>query len=162
MLLCFTCYSVEFVSVKMDLPEYFSLLHWLDGVDVKLSPCIHYNFRGSWKFGVHKSIEIRLVMKPSFITIPIVAYIYELTMYFVNKFFKAPDYILIGKNLLGLNCFKDLYFSLFDASDKLEASLYKNNPIYPNISMHILPTVLYTFPKVLTRRICLTTKSYFS
>ena len=54
-------------------------------------------------------------MKPSFITIPIVAYIYELTTYFVNKFFKAPDYILIGKNLLGLNCFKDLYFSLFDA-----------------------------------------------
>ena len=145
MLLCFTCYMyyVEFVSVKMDLPEYFSLLHWLDDVDVKLSPCIHYNFRGSWKFGIHKSIEIRLVMKPSFITIPIVAYIYELTMYFVNKFFKAPDYILIGKNLLGLNCFKDLYFSLFDASDKLEASLYKNNPIYPNISMHILPTYIY-------------------
>ena len=99
MLLCFTCYSVEFVSVKMDLSEYFSLLHWLDDVDVKLSPCIHYNFRGSWKFGIHKSIEIRLVMKPSFITIPIVAYIhiYELTMYFVNKFFKAPDCILIGK-----------------------------------------------------------------
>lgn len=29
-----------------------------NGVDVKLSPCIHYNFRGSWKFGIHKSIEI--------------------------------------------------------------------------------------------------------
>ena len=28
------------------------------------------------------------------------------------------------------------------------------NPLHPNISLHILYTVLYTFPKVLTRRIC--------
>ena len=35
-------------------------------------------------------------------------------------------------------------------------------PLQPNISMHILHTVLYTFLKVLTRRICLTIKSFFS
>ena len=35
------------------------------------------------------------------------------------------------------------------------------NPFHLNISMHILHTVLYTFPKVLTRRICLTVKSFF-
>ena len=29
------------------------------------------------------------------------------------------------------------------------------NPLHPNISMHILHTVLHTFPKRLTRRICL-------
>ena len=29
------------------------------------------------------------------------------------------------------------------------------NPLHPNISMHILHTVLYIFPKLLTRRICL-------
>ena len=29
-------------------------------------------------------------------------------------------------------------------------------PLHPNISIHILHTVLYTFPKMLTRRICLT------
>ena len=29
------------------------------------------------------------------------------------------------------------------------------NPLHPNISVHILHTVLYTFPKVLTRRISL-------
>ena len=34
------------------------------------------------------------------------------------------------------------------------------NPFHPNISMHILHTVLYTFPTVLTRRICLTIKSF--
>ena len=28
------------------------------------------------------------------------------------------------------------------------------NPLHTNISMHILQTVLYTFLKVLTRRIC--------
>ena len=36
------------------------------------------------------------------------------------------------------------------------------NPLYPNINMHIFYTVIYTFPKVLTRRICLTIKSFFS
>ena len=36
------------------------------------------------------------------------------------------------------------------------------NPLYPNISTHILHTVLFTFPKVLTRRICLTIKSLCS
>ena len=35
------------------------------------------------------------------------------------------------------------------------------NPLQPNISMHILHTVLYTSPKVLTRRICLRIKSFF-
>ena len=29
------------------------------------------------------------------------------------------------------------------------------SPLHPTISMHILRTVLYTFPKVLTGRICL-------
>ena len=32
-------------------------------------------------------------------------------------------------------------------------------PLHPYIIVHILHTVLYTFPKVLTRRICLTIKS---
>ena len=34
-------------------------------------------------------------------------------------------------------------------------------PLHPNISMHILHTVLYMFLKVLTMRICLTIKSLF-
>ena len=37
-----------------------------------------------------------------------------------------------------------------------------NSPPNPNISMHILHTVLYTFPVVLTRRICLTIKGFLS
>ena len=32
---------------------------------------------------------------------------------------------------------------------------------HPNISRDILNTVLYTFPKVLTRRICVAIKSFF-
>ena len=36
------------------------------------------------------------------------------------------------------------------------------NPLHPKISMHILHTVLYTFPLVLTRRICLKIKSFFT
>ena len=34
------------------------------------------------------------------------------------------------------------------------------NPLHPNISMHILHTALYTFPKVLTGRICLPIKRF--
>ena len=30
------------------------------------------------------------------------------------------------------------------------------NPLHPNISMHILHTVLYTFSNILMRRTCLT------
>ena len=36
------------------------------------------------------------------------------------------------------------------------------NPLQPNIRLHILYTVVCTFPKVLTRRICLPIKSFFS
>ena len=39
--------------------------------------------------------------------------------------------------------------------------LYLLSPFIPNIGMHILPTVLYTFLKVLTRRLCLLIKSFF-
>lgn len=36
------------------------------------------------------------------------------------------------------------------------------NPLHLNISMHILDTVIFTFPNVPTRRICLAIKSVFS
>ena len=36
------------------------------------------------------------------------------------------------------------------------------NPLPPDISVHILHTIHYTFPKVLTRRICLIITSCFS
>ena len=35
------------------------------------------------------------------------------------------------------------------------------NPLQPNITMYIVHTALNTFPKVLTRRICLTIKNFF-
>ena len=35
------------------------------------------------------------------------------------------------------------------------------DPLHPNIIMHILHTVLYTLPEVLTRRIRLLIKSFF-
>ena len=41
-------------------------------------------------------------------------------------------------------------------------TLYTLTLQHPNISMHILHTVLYTFPNVLARRICLTIKRFFS
>ena len=34
--------------------------------------------------------------------------------------------------------------------------------LHPNISIYFFHTVLYTFPMALTKRICLTIKSFFS
>ena len=39
--------------------------------------------------------------------------------------------------------------------------LLQVNPLHPNISTHIFHTVLCTIPKALTRRICLTIRSFF-
>ena len=46
----------------------------------------------------------------------------------------------------------------------LSANIWKAffNPLHPEISMHILHSVLHKFPKVLIRRICLTIKSFLS
>ena len=44
----------------------------------------------------------------------------------------------------------------------MHVSLKFFNPQHHNISMHILHNVLYLFPKVLRRRICLTIKSFLS
>ena len=45
---------------------------------------------------------------------------------------------------------------------KVKDVFHRLHFLHPNISMHILPTVLYRFPMALTRRICLTIKSVFS
>ena len=43
-------------------------------------------------------------------------------------------------------------------SDRVDKS---SSPLHPNISMYIIQTDLYIIPKVLTKRICLTIKSFF-
>ena len=40
-------------------------------------------------------------------------------------------------------------------------ALNRNSPLHPNISIHILHTVLYTLAMMYTRRICLTIMSCF-
>ena len=47
-------------------------------------------------------------------------------------------------------------------NDWISNGLGHFSSLHPNISMQILHTVLYRFLKVLTRRICLTIKSFFS
>ena len=51
----------------------------------------------------------------------------------------------------------------FSESTTLEYWLVKicNSDFHPNMSMHILHTVLYTFPKVLAGRMYSTIKSFF-
>ena len=48
-----------------------------------------------------------------------------------------------------------------DYSTILNKFMLLTHPSHPNISMHILHTVLYTFPMVLTRRLCVIITSVF-
>ena len=57
-------------------------------------------------------------------------------------------------------CF--LWLCWHDLVEKVPGnSTFYYNYLHPNISKDILHTVLYTFSMLLTRRICLTTKSFF-
>ena len=56
------------------------------------------------------------------------------------------------------NAFNTTQF-LLDGFHKTNSNCFFN-PLHLNIGMHILHTVLYTFTKVLTRRICLTIRAY--
>ena len=53
--------------------------------------------------------------------------------------------------------------NLLETCLRITWSIYRAafNLLRPNISMHILHTALYTFPKMLTRRIWLPIKSFF-
>ena len=52
-----------------------------------------------------------------------------------------------------------LTWSKFGKREVRCQQLMRVKPFYPNINMHILHTCLYTFPKVLSMKICLTIKS---
>ena len=59
-------------------------------------------------------------------------------------------------------CFS-VTFCWHDLVEKVPGnSTFYYNSLHPNISKDILHTVLYTFSMLLTRRICLTIKSFFS
>ena len=67
--------------------------------------------------------------------------------------------LTIGHYIVAWSIYLEKKLELVCSSWKLVISL---NPLYPNINMHILYTVLQTFPKVLTKKICLTIQSFLS
>ena len=62
--------------------------------------------------------------------------------------------------VLQMMCFSTIVVSVLICEKWLIASpswqVISLNPLHLNTSMHVLHTVLYTLPKVLTRRICVT------
>ena len=56
-------------------------------------------------------------------------------------------------------CLNGNLLPLFELSDVVNIL---PNPLRPDISMHILHTVHYTFHKLLPRRICIVIKGFFS
>ena len=80
--------------------------------------------------------------------------IQRLAFLLINGYKQA--YQLVVKDTVDL---KKVLKHLFDIHIYI-SHIYCLNPLHPNISLHILHTALYTFPKVLKRRICLPIKSF--
>ena len=84
-----------------------------------------------------------------------------------QKCYKVHDYELIRPKNIWI-CSPYLSYKKWEKIFHMSPSMTSNqgtlilNPLYPNIIMHILHTVLYTFLMVLTRRIYLKIKSSFS
>ena len=57
------------------------------------------------------------------------------------------------------NYMQSLYGAFIKAGNHEGATFQKFNLLHPYFSIHLLHTVLYTFPKELPRRICLTIKT---
>ena len=77
---------------------------------------------------------------------------------------QTPRTLLNSRHYLLKNCRidigkRDRFIIILIHAKICNGSKYHVNPLHPDISMHILYTALYTFPKVLTRRICLTIKN---
>ena len=84
--------------------------------------------------------------------------------YFVNcryivSFFSSKPNKIYYSSCFDLKWFGSRWSSI-KPNQKLRGASSLNS-LHPNISIHILHTVLYTFPKVLKRRICLLIKSFF-
>ena len=60
-----------------------------------------------------------------------------------------------------VNRIREVVSFKLDREGSRERTLTNLNPLHCYIIMHIPSTVLQTFLKVLTRRICLTIKSFF-
>ena len=69
---------------------------------------------------------------------------------------------LASANLVFENSFLGSHVSIKTQKAVLYNQKLTLDPFHPNISIHILHTVLYTFPQVLTRRIFSTIKSFIS
>ena len=81
---------------------------------------------------------------------------------FIHKDGYTPfHYYFISFIYFSFIYFSFIYFFNFWWLNQAKTDVKTNNPLHPNISMHILHSVLNTFPKVLTRRICLTIENFF-
>ena len=74
--------------------------------------------------------------------------------------YQLGDYLLIQYQVLQTNIIK---ISVAESKENYwwDLGSERVNPFHPNISMHILHTVLFTFPKLLTKRIYLSIKRFF-
>ena len=89
------------------------------------------------------------------------------SMFTLNTSFYFKGDRCYRKVHINIHELKNILLTLRKAHDShREAQCTRNystfNPFHPNISIDILHTVLYTFPKVPLKRICLAIKSLFS
>ena len=83
-------------------------------------------------------------------------------MLVMNIWFQIKSHPLFHIFVYSVRLYQQFASTLYLFILKGEKDTIRVNPLLPNISIHVLHTIHYTFPKVLTRRICLTIKSFLS
>ena len=113
-----------------------------------------------WSFKKRNSKEIYAVFMDSYTNQFILEPSYLLTCWKMRHIGQAAMNVLRKRNVFQVTT-EDTQTNALKKFKKEQAA-FRLNLLHPNISMHILHTVLYTFPEVLSRRICLTVRSFFS
>ena len=96
----------------------------------------------------------------SALSFPIILKLWFLCCYWFSYFLVA----IFPLKSQTINPLTTCHSSLLNCYSKISNATFSwvFNPLHPKIIMHILHTVLYTFPKEKTRRLCLLIKSFIS
>ena len=145
------------LSVNFSEPEYKSTLQQIEGKSLRLELVSTWS-RMSMKYGICLTLSFHGWQREN-LSLQYQCNIKQ-TWDENKEKYQLGEYLLIQYQVLQTNIIK---ISVAESKENYwwDLGSERVNPFHPNISMHILHTVLFTFPKLLTRRIYWSIKSFF-